>query len=121
MNKLFFSAVLLVIILLGIAEADRPDVPRVLFNAGRDIAANDVKYFIVGQPMAHDEYFVAILKNSYGITAVRLGCMPGDQEAKDAASYNKEIVFSLEKKYGKDFVAEAEQKAKDRFVQERTP
>lgn len=107
--------------LLGIAEAEHPDFPRVLFNAGRDIAANDVKYFIVGQPMAHDEYFVAILKNSYGITAVRLGCTPGDQEAKDAAAYNKEIFSSLEKKYGKDFVVEAEQKAKDQFEQERKP
>lgn len=91
------------------------------FNAPRDIAENNVKYFIVGQPHAHDDFFTSILKDKYNITVMRLGCTPGSQEAEAASTYNDEVVSVLGKKFGPDFIVEAENEAKTRLKESKKP
>lgn len=123
MNKVLSFATLVVFLpaSLEIVGAESSGGSRDLFDAKKDIAASDLKYFIVGQPMAHDEYFAAILRDSYDLKAVFLGCAPESEEAKDAAAYNSEIVSHLQKKHGKDFIAKAEEEAKSRFKERKKP
>ncbi len=86
-----------------------PDGKR---DAEGDIKKGVFSFYEVGQPMAHDSQWKAILSSRYGIRLITLGSTPRAAKRADAQDYNEAIRPFGEEKYGRTFMDETEAEAK---------
>ena len=82
-------------------------------DAERDIETGQCRYYVVGQPMAHDALWRSVLRQDYGIQLVLLGCTPMPSQREYAAEYNAVMVGFLKKKFGDDIFSATEAAARE--------
>lgn len=82
-------------------------------SAQSDLQGGTPKYYVIGQPAAHDQSWRTILKQEYGVELVLLGCVPVPPVSDHASRYNAVVLPELKKKHGEDFLKISEEKAKN--------
>ena len=71
--------------------------------------------------MAHDSLYKQVLKDDYGIDLLIVaGCTVSDELVENANGYNEIMMQEIKKRFGKDVIREAEEKARQQFEQQRT-
>ena len=89
-------------------------------EANTDLRQGKLCWKLCGQPGAHDNLFKEVLKEEYNVDLLIVaGCRVPDELGQEVNGYNEIMKAEMLKRFEKDIVRLAEEKAKQQFEDRR--